>query len=89
MQPGQRALGLDVDTWEISLMVAAVAVVLLAELAAVSLYFATRGVHYDGAPPVARRHFFVAASSLGNILFLVIVLLSGLAAVYHTPCGQS
>ena len=44
---------------------------------------------YDGAPPVARRHFFVTASSLGNILFLAAVLMSGIAAVYHTPCGQS
>jgi hypothetical protein len=87
--PGSAPWGLALDTWEISLMVAAAAVILLAEFAAVSLYFATRGVHYDGPPPVARRHFFVTASSLGNILFLAIVLMSGLAAVYHTPCGQS
>ena len=87
--PGSARWGVAVDTWEISLMVAAGAVVLLAELAAVSLYLTTRGVPYDGAPPVARRHFFVTASSLGNILFLAVVLMSGIAAVYHTPCGQS
>jgi hypothetical protein len=87
--PGGAHWGVGVDAWEISLMLAAVAVILLAELAAVWLYFATRGVHYDGPPPVARRHFFVTASSLGNLLFLAIVLMSGLAAVYHVPCGQS
>jgi len=87
--PGSAPWGVGLDTWEISLMIAAVAVILLAELAAVSLYFATRGVHYDGPPPDARRHFFVTASSLGNVLFLAIVLMSGLAAVYHIPCGQS
>jgi hypothetical protein len=87
--PGSARWGVGVDTWEISLTVAAGAIVILAEVAAVSLYLATRGVPYDGPPPVARRHFFVTASSLGNILFFGAVLMSGIAAVYHTPCAQS
>ena len=81
--------GVGVDTWEIALMAAAGAVVLLAEASAVGLYLATRDVAYDAAPPAGRRRFFVTASSLGNILFLAIILMSGIAAVYHTPCQQS
>ena len=86
---GSSRWGVGLDTWEIALMAAAGAVVVLAELSAVSLYLGTRDVPYDGPPPVGRRRFFVTASSLGNVLFLVIILMSGIAAVYHTPCQQS
>jgi hypothetical protein len=81
--------GVSVDTWETSLMVASALIVVLAEVCAVTLYRATIDVPYDGPPPVGRRHFFVAASSLGNVLFLAIILMSGIAAVHHTPCQQS
>ena len=87
--PGSMRWGIALDTWQIALMGAAGAVVVLAEAAAVGLYFATRHVPYDGPPPLGRRRFFVTAASLGNILFLAIILMSGLAAVYHTPCQQS
>ena len=86
---GSARWGVDVDTWEISLMVAAGAVAVLAELCALVLYRETRNVPYDGPPPLGRRRFFVTASSLGNLLFLAIILMSGLAAVQHTPCQQS
>jgi hypothetical protein len=81
--------GIAQDTWQIALMAGAGTVVLLAEAAAVGLYFATRGVPYDAEPPLGRRHFFVTASSLGNVLFLAIILMSGLAAIHHPPCQQS
>ena len=86
---GSARWGVGLDTWEISLMAAAGAVALLAEAAAVALYLATRDVSYDDAAPLGRRHFFVTASSLGNVLFLMIILLSGIAAVEHMPCRQS
>jgi hypothetical protein len=86
---GSRRWGIDVDAWEISLMVAAGAVVVLAEICALAVYLATRDIHYDSAPPLGRRRFFVTASSLGNVLFLTMILMSGLAAVYHAPCNQS
>jgi hypothetical protein len=86
---GGSGWAVSVDTWEITLMIAAGAVVILAELCATALYFETRDVAYDGVAPVGRRHFFVAASSLGNVLFLVIILLSGIAAVEHVACRQS
>ena len=52
-------------------MIAAGAVVVLAEAARGRRSTARRAsVGYDAPPPVGRRHFFVAASSLGNVLFL-------------------
>jgi hypothetical protein len=86
---GGSRWGVDVDTWEITLMIAAGAVVILAEVCAVVLYYVTRDVLYDGQPPLGRRQFFVAASSFCNVLFLMIILLSGIAAVDHVPCRQS
>jgi hypothetical protein len=86
---GSMRWGVGVDTWELSLMVAAGAIALLAEGAAIALYLVTRDVDYSGPPPLGRRRFFVTASSLGNVLFLAIILMSGLAAVHHTPCQQS
>ena len=86
---GGSRWGVDVDTWEITLMIAAGAVVILAEVCAVTLYYATRDVSYDDQPPLGGRQFYVAASSLGNVLFLMIILLSGIAAVDHVPCRQS
>jgi hypothetical protein len=81
--------GVSLDTWELALMAGAAAVVLLAEAAAVFVYHSTRGVEYSGSPPLGRRHFFATASSLGNVLFLAAILMSGLAAVHHVPCRQS
>jgi hypothetical protein len=86
---GSTRWGVGVDTWQISLAVAAGAVVVLAEVCSVTLYLATRDVDYDDAPPLGRRHFFVAAASLGNVLFLAMIVMSALAAVYHEPCRQS
>jgi hypothetical protein len=88
-EPGGSRWGVSVDTWEITLMIAAGAVVIFAELCAIALYYATRDVPYDGPGPLGRRQFFVAASSFGNVLFLMIILLSGIAAVEHVPCRQS
>ena len=88
-EPGGSRWGVSVDTWEISLMIAAGAVVIFAEVCATALYYATRDVSYDDAAPLGRRHFFVTASSLGNVLFLMIILLSGIGIVSHSPCHQS
>ena len=88
-EPGGSRWGVAVDTWQITLIVAAGAVVVFAELCALTLYFLTRDVPYDGQPPLGRRHFFVFASSLGNLLFLNAILLGGIGAVEHVACRQS
>jgi len=85
---GQR-WGLDLRTWEITLMVVAAALVLIAEGAAVAVFRATRDRDHNDPPPAGRHRFFSSAAVVGNVLFLVIVLLSGLGAVAHTACRQA
>jgi hypothetical protein len=79
-------LGVDLKAWEVSLLVAGVLLALLAEAAAVTLLWRTRDVDYTEPPPDGRRHFFVVAAVLGNLLFLVIIVLSGVGAIVHEPC---
>ena len=86
---GGARWGVAVDTWQISLMIAAGTVVILAEICAVTLYATTRETPYDGQAPLGRRHFFVAASSLGNLLFFVAIMIGGIAATTHVVCWQS
>lgn len=81
-----RVWGVDVDAWEIGLMVGGGIIVLLAEAAAVSVFLETIGLHHEDPPPWGRRHFFVSAAVLGNALFFVAILLSGLGAIYLQGC---
>jgi hypothetical protein len=79
-------LGVDVKAWELTLMVVGIALALLAESAALSVLWQTRDVDYSDPPPEGRRHFFAVAASIGNLLFLVIIVLSGTGAILHEPC---
>jgi hypothetical protein len=79
-------LGVDVEAWEIALMAGGITLVLLAESASLTLLWQTRNVDHDAGPPHARRHFFVVGASVGNLLFLMIIVLSGVASIYHEPC---
>ena len=71
---------------QISLAVGAGLVIAGAEAAA---YLVFRATAHDDAPPSGRLHFFAEAALLGNVLFLVIVVLTGVGSVYHLPCAQS
>jgi hypothetical protein len=81
--------GIDFHAWQLSLALAAATVVLLAEIAAVVVLQQTRGVPEDGPPPDGRRHFFAVAASVGNVLFLVIVVLTAVGTLTHSPCHGS
>ncbi|HEX6490496.1 MAG TPA: hypothetical protein VF002_03860 [Gaiellaceae bacterium] len=82
-------LGVDVKVWEIGLMAGALALALLAETAAVTLFLRTREVDESAPPPAGRHHFFAVAATLGNLLFLMIILLSGIGALLHMSCQQA
>jgi hypothetical protein len=87
--PANAVLGVDVKAWELALMGTGIALALLAEAAALNILWQTRNVDYGGPPPEGRRHFFALAASIGNVLFLVVIVLSGTGAVFHQPCTQS
>ena len=80
--------GIDLHTWELSTFGVALAFVAAAEAAAVVTVARTWGVEHDGPPPEGRRHFFALAALVGNLLFLVVILLSGLSTITFDPCRQ-
>lgn len=84
--PSQPVLGVDVDAWQISLMATAGVITILAEAAALSVLLETRGLDHEDPPPWGRRRFFVEAAVLGNALFFVAILLSGLGVIYLEGC---
>jgi hypothetical protein len=78
--------GIDIVTWEITLMVVGGCFALLAEAAAITVLMSTRGLEYDDPPPHGRRHFFAWAAALGNLLFLGAILLSGIGVISNATC---
>jgi hypothetical protein len=80
---------LDVAAAQTALALAAGTVVVLAWVAALIAFRETRVVDEYAPGPVGRIHFFAQAALLGNVLFLVIVVLDGVSSVYHLPCRPS
>jgi hypothetical protein len=91
--------GIGYDTWQLAILVAAGLLVVASEAAAVTVFLATRDTNYgDGPPgegrwggavPYSRLHFFAMAAMVANVLFLTVILLDGLGAVFSTLCAQS
>ncbi|HET7572873.1 MAG TPA: hypothetical protein VFJ77_09440 [Gaiellaceae bacterium] len=91
--------GIGNDVWQLTLLSCAGLVVVLAEVAAVVVYLATRGADYGSGPPgsgrfggrtpYGRLNFFAMGAMLANALFLAIMLLDGLAASFDVLCRQS
>jgi len=83
------AFGIAPKAWQAAACAAAALVAVLAEAAAVAVVRATRDTEYEGTPPGGRRRFFALASTAANLLFLAIILNTGLASLHHFPCRQS
>lgn len=78
---------IDQTDWEIALTASAGFIALLALAASVWLYVRLR--HVGSEPPAGRHVFFAYASIPANVLFLGIILLSGIMSLYHLPCNQA
>ncbi|TML91557.1 MAG: hypothetical protein E6G08_00230 [Actinobacteria bacterium] len=87
--PANVRWGVDQRAWQIALLAVAVVLVVASEAAAVTVLRETRGVEDSDPPPDGRRHFFAVAASVGNVLFLVIILMDGLAQLALSPCRQA
>jgi hypothetical protein len=83
-----RHWGIDITTWTIVLTSVGLLFAVLAETAALKVLLETRGADYDGPPPVGRRHFFALAAALGNVLFIVAIVLNAVGALAFTDCRQ-
>jgi hypothetical protein len=87
--PGGSRLGTGTTVPQLALTAAAGLVTVLAALAALAVVRATREGEYDGPPPTGRHRFFALAAVAANVLFLAIILNTGLLSVHEFPCRQS
>lgn len=87
--PGSGRWNLPHDAIELALMVFGALVVGSALTASLIVYRETRGVDDQDAPPQGRIHFFATAAIAGNVIFLVIILLTGIATIVDRTCHQS
>jgi hypothetical protein len=85
---GGSRWGIDRTTWEIALLAVGISLALVSEAAALSVLLETRGVEDSDPPPFGRRHFFALAAALGNLLFVVAMVLSGVAVLVYS-CRQA
>jgi hypothetical protein len=81
--------GLHPAVWQIGLGLGAAGAVLAAEAASFAVYRATSTVDHDAAGPLGRLRFFATAALLGNVLFLMIVILDAVGSVAELPCRSS
>jgi hypothetical protein len=96
---GAGSFGISNDLWQGLIMGFTVALLLVAEAAAVAVFTQTRGANFgDGPPgegrfhgelPQTRIHFFATAAILANAIFLLIVVLDGTAVLVHGTCTQA
>jgi hypothetical protein len=82
-------LGVDNDAWQLGLLASAVLIVLAAEAAAAAVFARTRPAQWADDPPPGRLHFLSAAALVANVIFLGIVVLSGVAALVGTDCRSA
>jgi hypothetical protein len=97
--PGGSHWGISNNLWQAAIMGVSVGLVLVAEAAALAVFSQTRGANFgDGPPgegrfhgelPYTRLHFFATAAIVANLLFLMIILLDGAAAIFHGTCTQA
>jgi hypothetical protein len=80
--------GLTIGSTETVLLAIGVAVALAAEAAAVAVLRQLRTVDHDAPGPLGRLRFFASAALVGNVLFLAIIVMSGVGAIALSPCHQ-
>jgi hypothetical protein len=76
----------NMGLWQTLIGVAALVGVLLAELAAYRVFQATKDIEEDAPGPDGRLRFFAEAALLGNVLFLMLVLLNAAGGLSHLDC---
>jgi hypothetical protein len=86
---GGTSYGIDLNTWVLATGAVALAFALSAEAAAIVVVRRTSDAAYDGPPPDGRRHFFALAAMVGNLLFVVAIVLSTVAVLTFDPCRQA
>jgi hypothetical protein len=87
--PASGRWGLPHDAIELGLMIFGAVVVGAAGVASAVVFRATYEVEEQDPPPHGRLHFFSAAACAANLIFLVIILLTGIATIVDRTCHQA
>jgi hypothetical protein len=87
--PASGRWGIPHDALQLGLMLFGSAVVLAAGAAAFVVWRETRDAGHEAAAPPGRLHLFASFALLGNLLFLVIILLTGIATIVDRTCQQA
>jgi hypothetical protein len=87
--PASGRWGIAHDTVQLALMAVAIAFILAAQAAALTVFRATRNVEEADPPPEGRLHLLSIGALVGNTLFLVIIVLSEIATVVDRACHQA
>jgi len=74
--------------WQIALLAVACTLILLSEAAAVAAFRST-SESYQSPPPEGRIRLIAIAAMTTNLIYLVIVLLDGVASIVDIACRQS
>ncbi len=80
---------MDYTTWQIVLTALAGTLAVVSWGAALRTFLALRGHDHFDDPPAGRRFFFAEATMIGDVLFIVIILLSGISTIYWGSCRQA
>lgn len=79
----------SITTWELTVTAATAIVALGGQLAALLAWRATRDAGDTDPPPAGRIQFFARAALLANTIFLIAILLGGIAAAHDAGCRQA
>jgi len=87
--PASGRWGIPHDAVQLALMSFAAVCVIVALAASAVVFRATYELEEQDPPPPGRVHFFAAASIGGNLVFLMIILLTGIGTVVDRACHQA
>jgi hypothetical protein len=88
--PASGQWGIPNDAVQLGLMSFAGACTIVALAASVVVFRATHGeVEEQDPPPPGRIHFFAVASIGGNVIFLIVILLTGIGTIVDRTCHQA
>jgi hypothetical protein len=86
--PGQQ-WGVNVNAWGIVLTAVAFTVATGAGLTAIAMFRGTADAEKDDAPPAGRVHFLAVVGMTVTVLFMFIIVMTGLGIVILPDCQQS
>jgi hypothetical protein len=87
--PASGRWNLPHDAIELGLMIAGALVVAAAGVASAVVFRETFDADEQDPPPYGRLHFFSAAACAGNLIFFVIILITGIATIADRTCHQA